>query len=91
MVSYCKQSRAREFIVVTEVGMLHRLKKEIPDKIFIPGPTDNCFCGECRYMKMNTLEKAHHALLDMEPEITLPEEIRVRAELPIRRMLELSA
>ncbi|MEY2546072.1 MAG: quinolinate synthase [Verrucomicrobiota bacterium] len=91
MVSYCKQSQAREFIVVTEVGMLHRLKKEIPDKIFIPGPTDNCFCGECRYMKMNTLEKAHRALLHMEPGITLPDEIRARAELPIRRMLELSA
>jgi quinolinate synthase len=91
MVSYCKQSPAREFIVVTEAGMLHRLKKEIPDKIFIPGPMENCFCGECRYMKMNTLEKAHGALLRMAPEITLPEEIRQRAERPILRMLELSA
>src|SRR5581483_2545178 len=91
MVSYCKNSPAHEFIIVTEAGMLHRLKKEIPDKIFIAGPTDNCFCGECRYMKMNTLEKAHRALLNMEPEITLPEEIRRRAERPILRMLELSA
>jgi quinolinate synthase len=70
--------------------MLHRLKKEIPGKTFIPGPTENCFCGECRYMKMNTLEKAYDALLNMEPEITLSEQVRARAEVPILRMLERS-
>jgi quinolinate synthase len=90
MVAFCRGSSANEIIVVTEAGMLHRLKKEIPEKTFIPGPTENCFCGECRYMKMNTLEKAYDALLNIEPEITLPESIRARAELPIRRMLELS-
>src|SRR6267142_41372 len=90
MVTFCKESPARDIIVVTEAGMLHRLKKEIPDKTFIPGPTEHCFCGECRFMKMNTLEKAYHALLTMEPEIALPESIRKRAELPILRMLELS-
>jgi quinolinate synthase len=90
MVAFCKKSSAREIIIVTEAGMLHRLKKEIPEKTFIPGPTENCFCGECRYMKMNTLEKAYDALQNMEPEITLPESIRARAELPIHRMLELS-
>ena len=90
MVKFCKESPANEIIVVTEAGMLHRLKKEIPGKTFIPGPTENCFCGECRYMKMNTLPKAYNALLNMEPEITLPESIRKRAEAPILRMLELS-
>src|SRR6266516_2279032 len=90
MVTFCKESSAREIIVVTEAGLLHRLQKEIPDKIFIPGPTDNCFCGECRFMKLNTLEKAYDALLNMEPEITLPEPVRKRAEAPILRMLELS-
>jgi quinolinate synthase len=90
MVTFCRESSAREIIVVTEAGMLHRLKKEIPGKIFIPGPTENCFCGECRFMKMNTLEKAHEALLKMAPEITLPEPLRKRAEAPILRMLELS-
>src|SRR5256885_1473180 len=90
MVTFCRESLAREIIVVTEAGLLHRLSKEIPNKTFIPGPTDNCFCGECRFMKMNTLEKAYDALLNMEPEITLPEPLRKRAELPIRRMLELS-
>ena len=82
MVTYCKESPAREIIVVTEAGMLHRLKKEIPDKLFIPGPTDRCACAECRFMKMNTLEKAHAALLNLEPEIILPEPLRQRAELP---------
>jgi quinolinate synthase len=89
IVAFCKNSPAREIIIVTEAGMLHRLEKEIPDKTFIPGPTENCFCGECRYMKKNTLEKAYDALLNMEPEITLPEDVRQRAELPILRMLEL--
>ena len=90
MVAFCKNSQAKEIIVVTEAGMLHRLKKEIPGKTFIPGPTENCFCGECRYMKMNTLEKAYDALLNMEPEITLSEQVRARAEVPILRMLERS-
>src|SRR3954464_6463391 len=90
MVSFCRETPAREIIVVTEAGLLHRLQKEIPDKTFIPGPTENCFCGECRFMKMNTLQKAYDALLRMEPEITLPEPLRKRAEVPILRMLELS-
>ncbi len=90
MVTFCKSSPAREIIVVTEAGMLHRLHREIPGKTFIPGPTDNCFCGECRFMKMNTLQKAFDALLHLQPEIVLPEPLRKRAEAPILRMLELS-
>ena len=90
MVGYCRQSPAQDIIIVTEAGMLHRLRREVPGKNFIPGPTDNCFCGECRFMKMNTLEKAHAALLNMQPEITLPEPLRKRAEAPMLRMLELS-
>jgi len=90
MVSYCRDSRASTFIIVTESGMLHRLKKEIPEKTFIPGPTDNCACANCRYMKKNTLEKLRDALATLQPEIVLPEAIRRRAERPILRMLELS-
>ena len=90
MVTFCKQSPAQDIIIVTEAAMLHRLRREIPDKNFIPGPTDHCACAECRFMKRNTLEKAHAALLNMEPEITLPEPLRKRAEAPILRMLELS-
>jgi quinolinate synthase len=70
--------------------MLHRLRRELPGKVFIPGPTELCACADCRFMKMNTLEKLHDCLLNLEPEIILPEAIRVRAEIPIRRMLALS-
>src|SRR5438132_7983607 len=90
MVTFCRESLAREIIVVTEAGLLHRLSKEIPAKTFIRGPTDNCFCGESQFMTLNTLEKACAALWNMEPEIILPEPVRKRAEAPILRMLELS-
>jgi quinolinate synthase len=91
MISYCREHPAKAFVIVTESGMLHRLRREMPDKIFIPGPTDQCACADCRFMKMNTLEKLHDALLNLEPEIIIPEPIRARAELPIRRMLDWSA
>lgn len=91
MITYCRRSSAREFVIVTESGMLHRLRREVPDKVFIPGPTEACACADCRFMKMNTLEKLHAALMHLAPRIEIPEAIRARAELPIRRMLELSA
>ena len=91
VVHYARASKAKNLIVATEAGMLHRLKKEVPEKNFIPGPTDNCNCAECRFMKMNTLEKLHDCLKNLAPEITMPEDIRARAEKPIRRMLELSS
>jgi len=90
MVDFCRNSASKNIIVVTESGMLHRLQKEAPDKNLIPGPTDNCACADCRYMKMNTLEKLHACLRDLSPEITMPEDIRAKAEAPILRMLELS-
>jgi len=89
MVSYCRASAATEFIIVTEAGMLHRLEKELPDKTFIPGPTDSCHCNECSFMKKNTLEKCVAALENLQPEIILDEEIRRRALIPIERMLAL--
>jgi quinolinate synthase len=90
MVAYCRNTPADTFIIVTESGMLHRLRKEVPGKTFIPGPTDICACADCRFMKKNTLEKLRDALERMEPEIVLPEALRLRAEKPILRMLELS-
>ena len=90
MVSYCRDSQAKAFVIVTEEGMLHRLRRECPGKIFIPGPTDTCACAECRYMKRNTLEKLWLCLRDLKPEIALEEGLRVRAEKSVRRMLELS-
>ena len=90
MVDHAKESSAQQFIVVTEGGMLHRLNKEVPGKKFIGGPTENCACAECRYMKMNTLEKLRNCLRDLSPEVTMAEETRIKAEAPILRMLELS-
>ena len=90
MVTFCKESPAQNIIVVTESGMLHRLRKEAPDKNLIAGPTDRCACADCRFMKMNTLEKLHDCLENLEPQANLPEDIRARAEAPLLRMLEQS-
>ena len=88
MVGWCKQQTADTIIITTESGMIHRLRKEVPGKTFVAAPTDRCSCNDCRFMKMNTLEKLHDALLNLSPEILIPEPIRARAELPIRRMLQ---
>jgi len=90
MVGFCRDSDAREFIVVTETGMIHRLQREVPEKTFIAGPTDTCACNECRFMKMNTIEKLRNCLRDMSPQIELPEEVRQKAYTPIKRMLDWS-
>jgi len=91
MVAYCRQSPAAAIIIATEAGMIHRLKKECPGKIFIPAPTDNCRCNECRFMKMNTLEKLHDCMANLAPRVELSDDILRRARRPIERMLEISA
>jgi quinolinate synthase len=91
MLGYCRSHSSKRFIIVTESGMLHRLRREMPDKEFIPGPTESCACADCRFMKKNTLQKLRDSLAALEPEIVLPETQRARAEVPIRRMLTLSA
>jgi quinolinate synthase len=90
MVTYCKNAPVKDIIVVTESGMLHRLRRECPEKNLIPGPTDRCACADCRYMKMNTLQKLHDCLKNLSPTVELPEDIRSRAEIPLLRMLEQS-
>ena len=90
MIHFCNNTPAQNIIVVTESGMLHRLKKEVPNKNLIADPTDHCACADCRYMKMNTLEKLRDCLRDMSPQIEMPEDIRLKAYAPIKRMLEWS-
>ena len=90
MISFCQNAPVKDIIVVTESGMLHRLQKECPDKNLIAGPTDNCACADCRYMKMNTLEKLHSCLENLSPTVELPEDLRVKAEKSLLRMLEQS-
>ena len=91
MVAYCKNSPAKEIIIATEAGMLHRLQRECPGKVFIPAPSDICRCNECKFMKMNTLEKLHNCMTDLNPRVELSRELIERARLPIDRMLEISA
>ena len=91
MVDYCKQSKSPQIIIATEAGMLHRLQKECPGKEFIPAPTDNCRCNECRFMKLNTLEKLRDCMANLSPRVELDEDVLRRARLPIERMLEISA
>ncbi len=90
MVKFAKTTPAERIIVVTESGMLHRLRREVPEKTFIAGPTDTCACNDCRFMKMNTIEKVRDALKFMKPEIQVPEDIRLKALEPIQRMLDWS-
>ncbi|HEY2081448.1 MAG TPA: quinolinate synthase NadA [Verrucomicrobiae bacterium] len=99
MITYCKNDSAKQFIIVTESGIIHRMQKECPGKEFICAPTfdvmqmptDNCRCSECKYMKMNTLQKVRDYMKNLAPRIELPEHILKRARLPIERMLEISA
>lgn len=99
MITYCRTSPARRFIVVTESGIIHRMQKECPNKEFICTPvydvmrmpSDGCRCSECKYMKMNTLEKLRDCMALRRPRLELDPEILRRARLPIERMLEISA
>jgi len=90
MIGFCKSHPAERFIIATETGMIHRLQRELPQKSFIAGPTERCACNECRFMKMNTIEKLRDCLRDLSPEITMEEELRQAALTPIQRMLEWS-
>jgi quinolinate synthase len=92
LLKYSQQSESNSFIVATEPGIIHQMEKQTPDKHFIPAPPmSNCACNECPYMRLNTLEKLYLAMKNRTPEITLPEEVRVAALQPMRRMLEMSA
>lgn len=91
LLEFSRISPAKKFIVATETGLLHQMKKASPDKDFMIVPSDTaCACNDCPYMKLNTLEKLMNCMIYEQPEIVLePETIRL-AEIPIRRMLELS-
>lgn len=91
LLKFTKESPAEEFIVVTEAGILHQMEKSSPQKKFYPAPNnEHCSCAECPYMRLNSLEKIRAALEKEQPEVFVPEDVRVRALKPLRRMLELS-
>lgn len=92
LLNYSKKSSDKEFIVLTETGILHQMQKASPDKTFIPAPPNNsCACNDCPYMKLNTLEKIYIALKYEQPELLMDKELIEKAKLPIQKMLELSA
>ena len=99
MITFCKNDPAKRFVIVTESGIIHRMQKECPDKEFLCAPVfnvmqmpgDNCRCSECKFMKMNTLEKVRDCMKNLAPRVELPPEIIERARLPMERMLEISA
>mgnify|MGYP000758686776 FL=1 len=91
ILDYCGKSSAREFIVVTESGILAEMKKRYPGKTFIPAPPDDetCGCNNCKYMKMVTLERIAACLENESPEVVIDEQVRRAAERSIRRMIEI--
>jgi len=92
MLKYSENNAADTFIVATEAGILHKMRLNSPQKIFIAAPPDNaCACNDCPHMKLNTLEKLYLCMKYELPEITMEEHLRVAAKKPIERMLELSA
>ncbi len=91
LLNFTIKNKAREFIVVTEAGILHQMQKASPEKTFIPAaPATNCACNDCPHMKLNTLEKLYVCLKYEQPEINMPVELMNRARKPIIKMLELS-
>ena len=92
LLKHTEQSSKTQFIVVTESGVIHEMKKRSPHKEFIPAPPDDstCACNECSFMRLNTLEKLYLCLRDEQPEILVEKDICEQAIKPIIRMLELS-
>lgn len=91
LLRFVQNDPARQFIVVTESGILHQMKKVAPDKELIPAPPSaSCHCNECPFMRLNTPEKIYLALRDLQPELLMDEDLRIAAKKPIERMLELS-
>lgn len=92
LLNYVEKDDCEKFIVATEEGILHEMKKRAPQKTLIPALVydDTCNCSECFFMKRNTLEKLYLCMKYELPEITMDEELRLKALVPIEKMLELS-
>lgn len=91
MLNFTSQDDSKKYIVATETGILHQMRKNSPEKEFIIVPTDEtCSCNDCPYMKLNTLEKLYLCMKNEKPEITLSDNVIEMAEKPIRKMLDIS-
>ena len=87
-----EKNPAKKFIVATETGIFHEMKKRRPDAQLIQAPVKdkNCLCNDCPYMKMNSLEKIKMALESLKPQVDVPKEIRIKAQVSLDRMLDLA-
>ena len=91
MLNFTMKDDSKKYIVATETGILHQMRKNSPDKEFVIVPTDEtCSCNDCPYMKLNTLEKLYLCMENEKPEIILSNYVIEMAEKPIRRMLDIS-
>lgn len=92
LLKYTMSSEKTEFIVATESGILHEMQQKSPNKTFIPAPPNDstCACNECEYMRLNTLEKLHACLKNESPEIGIEDNLRLKAESSIIKMLDIS-
>lgn len=92
LLKYTIEDRNKKYIVATESGILHQMRKANPDKTFIPAPPKDstCACSDCQFMKLITINKLYNTLKYETPEIVLDETLRKKAEKPIRRMLDIS-
>jgi len=92
LLKFTQTDHATKYIVATESGIIHQMKKGNPNKTYIPAPPKDstCGCNDCNFMKLITLKKIYFCLKNEDPEVTLNENIRVKAEKPIRRMLKIS-
>jgi quinolinate synthase len=92
LLKHAVNSPKKDFIVATESGILHEMRKQCPEKNFIPVPPEDgsCACNECNFMRLNTLEKLYLTLKYEWPEVTVDETVAKEAVKPIQRMLEIS-
>lgn len=92
LLKYVQRSDFDTFIVATESGILHEMKRTCPGKTFIPAPPNDstCACNECAFMRLNTLEKLRNCLLHESPQIKLDDALMKQAYRPIKKMLEIS-
>ena len=92
LLDFAQKDESKEYIVVTESGILFEMRNKCPHKKFLAAPAEDseCQCNECDFMKMNTLLKVYECLRDEAPEIIVDEEVAEKAVRPIRRMLEMS-
>jgi quinolinate synthase len=92
LLQFTKKDKGNCYIVATEVGIIHQMKKENPEKNYIPVPPvdSTCGCSECSFMKLITIGKILNCLKNEEPEIIIDNEILIKAQKPIKRMMEIS-